>query len=132
MYGPVEVADYIPLTSSSIGRDKKMTSLHEAMTMALQPLFDNAINGFLVLHKNFDRWHQFLSISSYFCDIPEAKDMSGVRHNFTPRRPCVRCLATTADMKRLHYLSTKNNGMHARGQKEISLPCTDCKLDSYQ
>lgn len=27
--------------------------------------------------------------------------MSGVRHNLTSRRPCVRCISTTADMKML-------------------------------
>lgn len=93
----IVIDDHVPLTSSSQGRDHKMISLHKAMDMVLAPLLQKSLQGFSLCTRNEMTWNCFPVIISYCCDIPESKDMSGVLHNFTPRRPCVRCLGTCKD-----------------------------------
>lgn len=49
------------------------------------------------------RWNQrvnrFEILASYCCDIPKEKDMSGIRHRTSVRRPCNRCMSIMADFQ---------------------------------
>ena len=111
----IDINDHVPLTSSSRGRNDKMCSLHNAMTMILAPLIEKSYEGFTVCTKKNITWNCFPVIVSYCCDIPESKDMSGVLHNFTPTRPCVRCLGTSSQFMKgtrtvprtMHYVKER-------------------------
>lgn len=43
---PLQVSDYIPLTSYSTGRNQKMSSIHQAMKMAQRPLSGKSTTEF--------------------------------------------------------------------------------------
>ena len=46
---------------------------------------------------------------SYCCDIPEAKDMSTVRHNMNTKCPCHRCLATLSSIESFTKAPTRHH-----------------------
>ena len=96
------------LTSTATGRPVKMGILHNSMMEILQPLLDVCITGFKIQreHCTLICYPMFMS---YCCDIPEAKDMSAVRHNLNTKCPCHRCLVTHSDITNL---STGKQRLH--------------------
>ena len=100
--------DKVLLTSTATGRRVKMGILHNSMMEILQPLLDVCITGFKIQreHCTLICYPMFMS---YCCDIPEAKDMSAVRHNLNTRCPCHRCLVPLSDITNL---STGKQRLH--------------------
>lgn len=124
----IALMDKVMLTSTAAGRRVKMGILHKSMMEILQPLLDVSVTGFKIQrqHCTFICYPMFMS---YCCDIPEAKDMSAVRHNLNTRCPCHRCLVTLSDItnlstgkQRLHtgtnWIRTKINNWIKRQDEE--------------
>jgi hypothetical protein len=96
----IALMDNVRLTSTVTGRRIKMGMLHKAMHEILQPLLDNSDAGFKI-QRDLCTYICHPMFVSYCCDIPEAKDMSAVRHNMNTRCPCHRCLVTLSDITNL-------------------------------
>lgn len=94
----VQLLDKVLLTSNARGRITKLALTHKAMRLILQPLLDVSTFGFELNQKNITLLCHPLLIS-YCCDIPEAKDMSAVRHNLNTNCPCHRCLTNLSSIQ---------------------------------
>lgn len=92
----IPLADKLPQTSDKIRRSVKIAFLHWAMQKILFYLSACVENGVdvSVCEK---AWKCHPVIISYCRDIPEEKDMSGVKHG-TTAHSCVRCLASEEDI----------------------------------
>lgn len=75
-----------------------MRMIHRAMKMVVWPLKRYERSGFNVKTREGVEWRCVPLLVSYCCDIPEGKDISGVRHGVAVRRPCVRCMVTGEDI----------------------------------
>lgn len=95
----VELEDYVKLSSRPDGRKEKMQILHESIGIACKPLTEISEHGLLCHSEKLGKWQCYPLICSYCCDIIEAKDLACIRHNITPRRPCIRCISTNEDMR---------------------------------
>ncbi len=69
------------------------------MKYILEPLSKKSSDGFVFCRSQTVKWYCHPHLTSYCCDIPEAKDMCAIRHNLVTFRPCHRCLLTTIGMK---------------------------------
>ena len=94
----VELLDKVLLTSNTRGRITKLGLTHEAMKQILQPLLTVSTVGFDIAHDGLTLVCYPMLIS-YCCDIPEAKDMSAVRHNMNTKCPCHRCLSMLSSIE---------------------------------
>ena len=76
-----------------------MAVLHKAIGQILSTLAPYKEKGFQAhtRSKRTVRCHPV--IVSYCCDLPEAKDVSGIRHGMKHQHPCIRCLSTPEEMK---------------------------------
>lgn len=92
--------DDVRLTSTSEGREQNMLVLHSALRKAFQALEDVCTTGFIVRSTTCGTWRCFPAVVSYCSDIPEAKNLTTVRHGLTVTRPCHRCLATLSDFEK--------------------------------
>ncbi len=102
----VPLDDNVHLTSSASGRQLKILLIHNAMLQLLEPLLHNFRTGFETQISPNITWNCFPFLVSYCCDIPEAKDISAIRHNMNTNCPCHRCLATFADISNLKTSSS--------------------------
>ena len=109
----VALLDKVLLTSTSTGRGVKMGLIHATMTKMLQPLLDLTITGFKIPF-GLCTWVCYPMFMSYCCDIPEAKDMSAVRHGLLTNCPCHRCLVSFPDITDLG----RGEARHHRGSLE--------------
>ena len=96
----IELNDSNQETTQSKGRHIKQELIFSSMKVMLKPLLHASKIGFKC--KTLDRQNLicFPHLISYCCDIPEAKDMTAVRHNLSTNRPCHRCLVTTSDLRK--------------------------------
>lgn len=92
--------DEVRLTSTSNGREQNMLVLHNALKTALKSLEDVAPTGFLVSSRSSGTWRCFPALVSYCADIPEAKNLTTVKHGLAVTRPCHRCLGTLSDFEK--------------------------------
>ena len=99
--GVVGLSDSIRQTSDARARIDKLKTLHAAMSLILKPLQETALSGFTVSDCLENNWYCFPLITSYCCDIPESKDISGVKHGGSGPFPCVRCKVTPTDIVNL-------------------------------
>jgi len=95
----IELNDYIRHTTEQSGRVLKLEMLHKCMGRILQPLLQSHLTGFRVENSTGSTWTCFPLFTSYCCDIPEAKDMSCVKHGTRGPRPCVRCMSSASDFE---------------------------------
>ena len=95
----IQLEDSIPETSQSKGRHIKQELIFSSMKVILKPLLQASKRGFKCQTLDRQNLYCFPHLISYCCDIPEAKDMTAVRHNLSTNRPCHRCLATTTDLR---------------------------------
>jgi len=98
----VQVEDKLIHTSSSHGRLVKLGLIQDAWLRIMKPLLDATNSGFPVGPMHGVTWNCFPCMASYCCDIPEAKDISGVRHNLSTALPCHRCMVSMEDIEQLH------------------------------
>jgi len=97
----VELDDFISHTSEQSGRILKLEMLHKSMERLMQPLLRLVQSGFEVQDNSRHVWNCFPLLSSYCCDIPEAKDMSCVKHGTKGPAPCIRCMSKAEDFETL-------------------------------
>ena len=97
----VELLDNVTLTSTAKGRQVKIGLLYLAMKTILKGISDTSVNGFDIELCEGEGKKCFPLLVSYCCDIPEAKDMSAVKHNLSTSFPCHRCLVSLDDIKSL-------------------------------
>jgi len=95
----VQLDDFITHTSNKTGRLLKLEMLHKSMKKILEPLRALLDRGFSVKDKSGHVWNCFPKMVSYCCDIPEAKDMSGVKHGTLGLAPCIRCMSSATDFE---------------------------------
>ena len=91
--------DDVRLTSTSEGREQNMLVLHNALKTALRALEGVTTTGFLVTSRKLGTWRCFPAVVSYCADIPEAKNLTTVKHGLAVTRPFHRCLGTLSDFK---------------------------------
>lgn len=96
----VPLESFIPHTSSMNGRRERMSLLRRAIRSLLEPLEKSFERGFDIFLKSGEARRCFPIVVSYCCDIPEAKDVSAIRHGHGRYHPCVRCHITYEDMVR--------------------------------
>jgi len=97
----VELLDNLTLTSTAKGRQVKIGLLYSAMKRILKGASDSSVNGFPIELLDGESKICFPMLISYCCDIPEAKDMSAVKHNLSTPFPCHICLVTLDDIRSL-------------------------------
>ena len=95
----IELIDSVQETTQSKGRHIKQELIFSAMKVILKQLLQASKIGFKCNTLDRQNLYCFPHLISYCCDIPEAKDMTAVRHNLSTNRPCHRCLVTTGDLR---------------------------------
>lgn len=95
----VQLLDGVHLTTQAKGRHIKQELIYRSMKKILSPLMSASTTGFPYTRSSTVTWYIFPHLMSYCCDIPEAKDMSAVRHNLSTMRPCHRCFITCLGIK---------------------------------
>ena len=90
----IHLSDGPQLTSSSSGRETNMLVLHHALRQSLRTLDESSSKGFRIHGQDGSVWNAFPTILSYCCDIPEAKNLSAVKHGLMVNKPCIRCMCT--------------------------------------
>lgn len=88
----------IQVTSSTKGRERKMPTLHQRMRIVLADLDSTCTVGFLARLKNNMELNRFAIRSSHCCNISVGKNVSGIRHVLSVRRPCVRYWSAMEDI----------------------------------
>lgn len=86
------------LTSSSTGRKRRLSILHNSLTSILSPLADTAYTGFPCTDSTGKKLTCFPILTNYCCDIPEAKDVAGVVAGVNTLFPCHRCLVPRTEL----------------------------------
>ena len=71
-----------------------MQVLHECLTEIFLNLTDTSLCNFNITLFDYVPRACFVTLLSYPCDIPEAKDVACVRHGLKGIHPCVRCKVT--------------------------------------
>ena len=107
----VDMEDTLVQTSSTDGRTVKIGLLQVALIHILKPVLDVVATGFSVGQLAGIHWNCFPTLCSYCCDIPEAKDFSGVKSTLFTPRPCHRCYVNMDDIiniKKRHPRSYKH------------------------
>ena len=80
-------------------RKDALVTLHKAVENILEPLSRVAKQGFECNDgQGVERVCHF-AIASYCADIPEIKDMTGIKNGISTPRTCFRCFALTKNMK---------------------------------
>lgn len=77
----------------------EMRVIHEWMKRLLWSLGFGTDSEFLLITATSTKHKCFQKLVSYSYDIPEGKDVSGVWHGMSSRRPFMRCLTTTDDVR---------------------------------
>lgn len=95
----VPLSDTVHLTTQTKGRHIKLQLIFHSMKAILHPLLEVSRTGFLLKKKPNLNWYCYPHLVSYCCDIPEAKDISAIRHNLVTNRPCHRCLVTLTGLR---------------------------------
>ena len=95
----VPLSDTLHLTTQTKGRHIKLEIIFRSMKVILHPLLEVSRTGLLLKRNPRLNWYCYPHLVSYCCDIPEAKDMSAIRHNLVTCRPCHRCLVTLTGMR---------------------------------
>jgi len=95
----IALLDGVHLTTQAKGRHIKQELIYRSMKKMLSPLMEASTTGFPYTRSSKMTWYIFPHLMSYCCDIPEAKDMSAVRHNLSTMRPCHRCFITCLGIK---------------------------------
>ena len=78
-----------------------MKIIHGAMEEILTPLADYNLKGFRCIDNDGKSSYCHPTICSYCCDIPEEKDISGIRHNMNTKFLCIRCLTSLEGIKEM-------------------------------
>ena len=105
LHGENETAEFVSLTErvrlafEPKGRHVKQEIIYMSMKKLFSPLLQKSSAGFDCQSSTGVTYKCFPHLISYCCDIPEAKDMSAIRHNLVTNRPCHRCVITTKDLK---------------------------------
>lgn len=81
--------EYLPSTTTTDGTDYRMPILHKTLQESLRLLIIHAEDGFPVNCSHGSTLQCFPVLISYFCDIPESKDVSAIRHGHRISQPCV-------------------------------------------
>jgi len=95
----IPLNDRLEMTSNNNGRLQKMNVIHSVMKDILSPLTETNKIGFKCETKDGRKYYCHPIICSYCCDIPEGKDLSGIRHNTNTKYPCIRCLSSLNDIR---------------------------------
>lgn len=99
--GALPLKECIPPTSRTTGREQKMEILHKSLRQVVQPLVTACTNRFTTNGKNGEEWICFPTIVSYLSYILEGRDVIGIMHGTMVRKPCIRCMISSEDIRRL-------------------------------
>ncbi len=81
-----------------LSRSFRIRLLHLGITKIIQPLHDSFFKGFDVETKDSVTLKLHSTPANYVADVPEAKDMTAVRHNTTGTRNCYRCVVLSSEL----------------------------------
>lgn len=87
--------------SPGLPRRCRIRLLHQAIREILKPVNESFYHGFEVETKDKIRLTMHATPANYVSDIPEAKDLTGVRHNITGTRNCFKCLVLSSNMSKV-------------------------------
>ena len=79
-------------------RQVRLEAIHGVIEKILEPLAAIAKMGFDCVDSSNIRRNCHFALGSYCCDIPEAKDMTGVLNGQKAKATCFRCLIPTESM----------------------------------
>ena len=99
---PVEFTNVNSLSGSVdayIDQVSKLKTIHQVICDVMKPLSDAAVVGIPCTTKDKKILRLHLVLGSYIADIPEQKDMLGVRYSNRTMQPCPRCHVPVQDMK---------------------------------
>ena len=99
---PVEYLSLVETSSDKtfvVSRLEKMKLLHAAIEEVLEPLKMIAMKGF-PCHSDDMKLHCHFIIANYCCDIPEARDILGLKLGSRSRYGCHRCFITSSNMSK--------------------------------
>lgn len=86
------------VTAESVGRERRISVLHEAIKVVLEPLQYFVLKQFVVKSRELSKWMYIPAMVLYCCDIPESKDTSVVRYSVMVKRQFVTIMVTTQDI----------------------------------
>ena len=114
----VQLMDKITLTSTAKGRRVKIGLVYSSMKKILEQLVKTAENGFNIV-KATCTYCCFPLLISYCCDIPEAKDMTAVKHNLNTPSPCHNCLVSLDDILELRTAPRRDTQSTLQLRKDV-------------
>jgi len=87
------------LVDAYIDRVSKLKAIHHVINQVMKPLSDVAVAGISCPTKDGKVLRLHLVLGSYIADIPEQKDMLGVRYSNRTAQPCPRCHVPVQELK---------------------------------
>ena len=84
-------------TGKALTRDVRMMLTQEAINCVMAELASVSLEGFLCVDSDGMKRRRHSFLSSYCCDLPEAKDMTSVKNGNSSLRNCHRCMAETKE-----------------------------------
>lgn len=98
-------SDVFP-TADSIGRERKMRIIQNAMEAVLVLLLECELKGFSVIIMDLGEYRYILLLLSYFRNILKQEDMYAVLYGVAVKRPSVRCTVTGDNLTSVQIAST--------------------------
>lgn len=95
----VEVRDLDPVKSFTERRELKIRFLYKALPISFSDIEKIYFKGFRKSTRWGLRLDCFPVLMSYHSDIPEVKDVSGLQHGTSIRRPCFWCLSVMINLQ---------------------------------
>lgn len=87
-----------PITPDSVGKERRMSVFCRAKKIALEPRRECELKGFVLETRVLVEWTVVPLLLAHCCDIPKAKDMSGLRLGFAVKRPSIMYVMTGEDI----------------------------------
>lgn len=95
---PVEFTEDIQADTAKLKREDRMYLLQRVLKDVFQPLINAAVTGFPCSTSDNSALHCHFVLANYCCDLPEAKDILGLKYNFRSKYGCHRCYAKNSEM----------------------------------
>ena len=123
----IQLEDDVHDTSSTHGREANMIVLQHALKTFMEPLENIATTGHTIKMQDSSLWNWFPLLTSYCCDIPEAKNVFTIKHGTSSPMPCVRCTSPQSNFKLYckHSPRSRDDTMKVRRSISISRNCID-------
>lgn len=113
--------------TAKMKRNERMSLLHTALKDVFKPLTAVAVAGFPCITSDKIGIHCHFVLANYCCDLPEAKDMLGLKYGSMSKYGCHRCYAENSEMSETIIARPRNMSdvRECRNESRLILTSSD-------